>query len=191
MRYTDKSAIENYLLVTIDDAFDAQLDEWILAVSRTIDKMANRVIFRDTPETYTFEGNGTRILQIGDWNNITELKVDGVVLTAYTLYPQNKPYASRVALTDRTFTRGGVVTITGIPAMTNELPEDIKLAATMMVAEIVKNNMPEGEGVTNEKIGNYQAQYGGGTGELVALDQAKSSRESPKEIVKRYARIAI
>lgn len=189
MKYTDKEAVENYMVITIDDAFDAQIDEWIEAKSREADKIANRPLFREEEETYLYDGDGTDLLHIGDCTGITSVTIGGQAVEVAE-YPANKGYTSRIrALNGRVFTRGTQnVAVTAIQGMHAELPEDIKLAVTMMVAEVVKANVPDSSLIANEKIGNYQAQYKA-SGELVALDAAKRGREAPEAIIKRYRRV--
>lgn len=184
IQYTDKTAVENYLIKTIDDSFDAQLTEWIEAMSLLIDSMANRTIFRETPETFKYDGDGTRLILIKDCVDITAVTVDGIDLTSEIVkYPANKGYTSRIALPDRIFTKGMQnVSVTAIQAMNKVLPADIKTACTILVAGILNNQTLKGQART-EQIGNYSVTY--------MNDQQEKDFVMAKSIIASYRRIVI
>jgi len=185
LQYTDKEAIENYILKTIDDGFDAQLGEWIEAMSMYIENVTKRRIFRATPETFKYDGDGSALLVISDCNTITEVKVDDTVMTLgtdYFTYPTNKPYTSRIALNGWRFTKGMQnVSVTAKQAMCAELPKDIKFACTVLVAGIVNNQLFNDKKGTTERIGGYSITY--------KDDQQRKDYEEAKRILAGYTRI--
>lgn len=186
IQYTTKEDIENYILKTIDDGFDAQLGEWIKAMSNYIEHTTKRRIYRQTAETFKYDGDGSDLMIIGDCNNITEVKLDGNVLTRdvdYTTYPKNKSYISRIVLLDGLrFTKGiNNLEVTAIQAMTNSLPSDINFACTVLVAGILNSQMYNDKKGTTERIGNYSITY--------KDDQQIKDFEQVKQILAGYTRI--
>lgn len=186
IQYTTKEDIENYILKNIDDAFDGQLGDWIKAMSNYIENTTKRRIYRSTAETFKYDGDGSDLMIIGDCNNITEVKLDGNVLTRdvdYTTYPKNKSYISRIALIDGLrFTKGiNNIEVTAIQSMTNSLPVDIKFACTVLVAGILNSQMYNDKKGTTERIGNYSITY--------KDDQQIKDFEQVKQILAGYTRI--
>lgn len=184
MKYTDREAVENLLLQTIDASFYPQIEQWIEAMSRQADREANRTLCNNIEETYSYDGDNSNLLVINDCNSITSIIVDGKeVLEKVRQYPQNKDYTSRIFFDGR-FPKGkGNVKVTGIHAMFKEVPADIKYACTVLVAGICRNQIfNEREGKT-ERIGNYSVTYKEGN-EAAQIQTAKQTLLS-------YRRIAI
>lgn len=183
MEYTNKESIENYLLKTIDDSFDVQLTEWIVAMSKHIDKACNRVIFRSTEETFLYDGDGTESLIIKDCVDISDVSIDGTSIE-YFKYPANSEVATLIKRPTDIFPRGMQnVSVTGIQAHSNTLPADIKHACTVLVAGIINAQIfNEKDGIT-EKIGNYSVTY--------ASKEQKADFQLAKSILSSYKRIAL
>lgn len=186
IQYTTKEDIENYILKNIDDGFDGQLGEWIKAMSNYIENTTKRRIYRQTEETFKYDGDGSDLMIISDCNNISEVKLDGNVLTKdvdYTTYPKNKSYSSRIVLLGGLrFTRGvNNLEITAIQSMTNSLPSDINFACTVLVAGILNSQMNNDKKGTTERIGNYSITY--------KDDQQIKDFEQVKSILAGYTRI--
>lgn len=188
--YTTIEAIENYLLITIDEAFQGQVTDWIKAMSSQIDLMCNRSIapaFTDSDvaieETFLYDGDGSDIIIISDCCDISEVTVDNDVREFYK-YPANKPYASRIKLDGYKFTTGiQNVAVTGIQAMNTTVPEDIKFACTVLVAGIINNQKKLDKIGTTEKIGAYSITY--------RDDAQRADFETAKKTLSGYRRIAI
>lgn len=164
IQYTTKEDIENYILKTIDDAFDAQLGEWIKAMSNYIEHVTKRRIYRETSETFKYDGDGSDLIVIGDCTDITEVKVDDRVMTRdvdYTTYPKNKGYTSRIALLDGwRFTKGvNNIEVTARQSMASSIPADINFACTVLVAGIINNQLFNDKKGTTERIGGYSITY--------------------------------
>lgn len=182
MEYTDKEAIENYILKTIDDGFDAQLTEYIIAMSKYIDNITHRAIFRDTPEIYKYDGDGTDTLQILDCNTITEIALDGTVITDYFKYPSNKPYTNKLKLDGSVFTEGlQNVLVTAKHGFSATLPEDIKFACTVLVAGILNDQQTNDKKGTTERIGGYSISY--------KDDQGEKDYAETKRILNGYTKV--
>lgn len=185
--YTTKEEVENYLGVTIDASLNTQIATWIKAITLQIDKMANRDIYKTLPEgetvTYKYDGDGTNIVLIKDCHTITEVRVGDMVVEPLQ-YPSNKPYVSRLILEDMIFPKGNQnVEVDATHSMAKELPEDIKLAATVMVAGIYNNRNSAGKVGTTERIGSYQVTYHN--------NAQVTDFETAKMAINGYKRIAI
>lgn len=160
--YTTKDAVEKYLLTEIDDAFNDQLDSWILGVSQFMDTYTGRQLVADaTPETRKYDGNGADELMIDHAQAISAVTVDGVAVTPLQ-YPANKPRKNRLVLV-------GTLWITGlqnvlVTAKFGYYPTladapAIQFAATVLVAGIVNQSKNQDDGVQSEKIGQYSVTY--------------------------------
>lgn len=158
--YTTRQAVANYMGTPTPSGLDNQVDQWILAMSRQADKMANRVLFDDAVQTYKYDGDGSDLLVIEDAVDISEVTIDGITPTEVTYYPQNKPYVSRIHVGDMRFNRGrGNVEVTGIMAMSKTLLPDVEFAVTVLVAGLLNSRLVQGKVGTTEKIGNYSVTY--------------------------------
>ena len=71
--YTTKEEIQNYMIISIDSSYDDQIDEWIVAMSRQIDAICKRPIYRTGFEEYLYDGNGESLLHISDCTNISSV----------------------------------------------------------------------------------------------------------------------
>lgn len=174
--YTNIDAIEAYLLIDIAQYFEEQVNEWIAQVEKYIENVTNRTSFiADASATARYyDGDNTRELFIDDAVEITEISLgtddNATVYTSaelredYTLYPANaltdkKPYNS-IKLTSGIFPRGDQnIKITAKWGYSVAVPADIKLVATMLVADIIEESMSaEGE-VQSMSIGRYSVTY--------------------------------
>ena len=188
--YTTIEAVENYALITIDDAFKGQVTDWIKAMSSQIDILCNRSIapaLTDSDvavvETYKYDGDGSNLLIISDCCEIEEVTLDGVAVDVLE-YPANKPYTSRIVLDGKYFTKGYQnVTVTGIQAMNAEVPEDIKFACTILVTGIINNQKRLDKAGITEKIGNYTIIY--------CDDAQKADYETAMATISAYKRMAL
>ncbi len=188
--YTTKEAVENYLVKTVDDAFDLQLTEWIKAMSKYIDDFCGRTIALvpvtgededDKTDTFLYDGDGTDTLFIKDCTDISEVKVGDDVVVPIE-YPANKSYTRKLKLEDSCFTEGNQnVSVTGVHAMYTEVPDDIKFACTVLVGGICNNQVNKDKGTT-ERIGNYAITY---------TDAQKGDVDVAKNILNAYKVINI
>jgi len=165
--YTDRQSIENYLLTTIESWFYTQVDEWIGQIEAYIDKATGRNFIADTVASQkVYDGDGTREILIDDCIDVTELKIeDGDALVEgyeddYVVYPANNLPKTKLKLTAGYFNRGNQnVFVKGKWGYSSAVPDDIKFAATVLVAGIINYSM-EGEGeVKSMSIGSYAVTY--------------------------------
>lgn len=182
-KYTDKTSVEEYLIKNIDVSYNSQVDMWIVAMSRYIDRFCNRTIFRETEETFKYDGDGSEILHIGDCIDPT-VKIGDQDIEVVT-YPSNKPYASRIVRKDGARWPKGLqnVEVTGVQAMNLYLPDDIKYACTILVAGIVRDQLFGEKSGTSEKIDGYSITYNS--------ERDKSDIATAMKVLSGYKRIAL
>lgn len=183
MKYTTLADVKNYILKEVSPSFEPQIEIYIEAISRYMDKHCNRVLVDDTPKAIKYDGDGTSVLHIKDCCEITLVTLDGE--TVFPLkYPTNKDYASRLVLRDFVWTKGlQNVEVTGIHAMSADLPDDIRLACTILTGAICRFQLAGDKTGTTERIGNYQVSY--------STPEQKAELEMAKNILSGYRRIAL
>lgn len=164
--YTTISAVENYTLKEIDPAFQPQVTEWITGVSLAMDQEANRtLVAEDTDSELFFDGTGKTALAIDDYVTITSVEVGDVygenfaAITDFVKYPAVAPFR-RLIRREGYFDCGiQNVKVTGRAGYFAALPEDIKFAATVLVAGIINAQEPGASRKKSESIGNYSVSY--------------------------------
>jgi hypothetical protein len=160
--YTSRQLIENYLLITVDPSFYAQVNEWIGEIEKYIDNKTGRNFVADTVATAKlYDGDNSQTLLIDDAVSITGIEIDGEALTTdeYYLYPANNTPKRKIVLTGRRFTRGKQnIEVTAKWGYSVTVPDDITHAATILVAGIIKI-ADTTKNVRTESIGNYSVTY--------------------------------
>jgi hypothetical protein len=166
--YTTRQEVENYLLITIDSSFYAQVDRWIEAVEAYIDKMTGRNFVADSVASIRkFDGDGTNELLIDDCVAITKVEADDEEIVpetsteeGYFAYPANDLPKTKLEADDNLFIKGRQnIEVTAKWGYSVAVPTDIKQAATVFVAGII-NFSDEGKGeVASETIGAYSVSY--------------------------------
>lgn len=161
--YTTRQQIENYLLITIDSSFYAQIDDWIAQAEKYIDNETARNFIADSvASAKLYDGNGSSSLLIDDAVSISEVKIDDDVIPTdeYYLYPANETPKNEIFLEGSRFYRGNQnISISGKWGFSSAVPEDITFAATVIVANIINfSNQSEGE-VQSMAIGRYTVSF--------------------------------
>lgn len=166
--YTSKQAIEEYMLLTIDESMDERIDRWIEAVENYIDAETNNdfAVAEDESgpeEERVYDGDGTSTLFIDPAMEISSVSInDGEPLdeSSYVLYPANRYPKDKIALKScRKFLKGlQNITVTGRFGY-DAVPADIEFVATVLVAGIINfSNQSEGE-IQSMTIGRYSVSY--------------------------------
>ena len=175
--YTTKAAIENYIMQEIDESFDAQVESWIEAVEKIIDKITGRNFVADSvASARLYDGDDTQELLIDECVAVTKVEAGNdsygstfteVVSTGadrYFLKPDN--YASKelpiykIVFNARCFP-GGMQNnrITAKWGYSAAVPADIEFAATVFVSGILNQQRQGGDEIKSESIGNYSVTY--------------------------------
>ena len=200
--YTSIEEIEDYLLIDIIESFEARVTEWIAMMEKFVEKATGRVFIADTEASVKkyqiskelavrvgryFETE--RSLLIADCVEVTELKIDSVVIATanYLFYPTNELPITRIKLTDASglrFASGEQnIEVKAKWGYSVDCPADINFATTVLVAGIINfSGSMEGE-VKSETIGSYS----------VTFKDAKDWQdfERAKQILQQYKKIVI
>jgi len=188
--YTDKTTIESYLGVTLDAGLATFITLTICGVTEFIERYCGEERFgkrifeaptSDNDQTRYFDGNGTEKLPVGDLKSLTSLTIDGVLQVAeedYFLKPYNaslegKPYSyiELVQPGGRTNSRLGTiyefekdqrnVKVVGKFRYSDSVPSDIKLIATKLASETLKEKIGDLtlREVKAETFDDYKIEY--------------------------------
>jgi uncharacterized protein YunC (DUF1805 family) len=160
MEYTNIQTIENYLLTEIDLSFQDQVKDWIKAMSAFIEKETGRVFIADTEASVRkYDGDGTDSLIIDDCIEIETVKVDNEEVD-FLVYPANKTPYTTIKLEDGYFTDGYQnVEVTAKWGYSENVPEDIKFVATVLVAGIIQHSLAHEGEVSSMTMGRYTVSY--------------------------------
>jgi hypothetical protein len=174
--YTTINDVKNYALVEIEQSFETQITDWIIQVSKIMDKMANRRLLAPA-EFYVrfYNGNNKADIRIDDCVEINRLRIgdqygenfEEINSNQYVKYPQRstsglsdqEPHR-RIFLKNDYF-KGGIqnIEVRARWGAFTTLPADLKLACTILVAGIVINQSKGKQAQSSEKIGNYAVSY--------------------------------
>src|ERR1043165_1410928 len=172
--------IENYLLISIDEAYQPVIEEYIDAVTAYIERYTGRVFTPIDEETEATErvysGDDSDELYIDDAVEVTEVKIGDEVLdtTDYYLYPSNRLPKTRIILPYRIFTTGNQnVTVTAKWGYGEDIPADLSFAATVMVAGIINSQNTDEKDIQSETIGRYSITYRSGSTQQHDFSNAK------------------
>jgi hypothetical protein len=176
--YTTRQQIENYLLITIDPTFYAQVNSWIEQMEKYIDQLTGRNFVADAVATERlFDGNNANIFPLDDCISITKVEQgDGSISVAssiwtalikdedYMEYPANHTAdglpISEIRYLGGVFYRGFQnIKVKAKWGYSVAAPTDIITVATILVAGIINYSLnAEGE-VKSMSIGRYTVTY--------------------------------
>lgn len=185
MAYIEKSDIENYLGVSIDDSLDTFIESLIDGVEDYVESVTGRKFEAPDPDTATtryYDGNGLTKLSIDDIREITSVTVDDVALAVnvdYFPFPLNaladgEPY-ERLDLNQNV---GGNqnpranstyvfdcgqrnVVVVGKFGYSATPPAAIKMACIKIASGMIRENITTDlKEVTAETLGEYNVTYG-------------------------------
>jgi hypothetical protein len=190
-QYTNRTEIENYLLKEIDPAFDSQIDSWIEQCSKEIETKTQRVfqtVESDVFEERVYDGKGRQKLLVDEF-----IELDSVTITNdgedeeiddILEYPNNMT-PKFILFYEEGFPTGNQnITVSAKWGYSEEPPDDIKFACTVLVAGIIQGQTQQNEGsITSERIGNYSVTYD--------TEKGKKDFDRVTNILKFYRRITI
>lgn len=173
-KYTSKARIVNYLMTSIADTFNEQIDEWIESAESYIEKETGRVFVADEEfSDRKFDGDGDNFLLIDDCIEINLVEVDDGEVE-FLQYPANSLPITMIKLDKSKFSRGNQnVTVNAKWGYSEEPPADIILAATILAAGIVSNGINKEGKTQSETVGPYSVTYSDEKG-WDDLDQMKN-----------------
>jgi hypothetical protein len=188
---TSIEKVESYLLITVDEDFRDEVEDFIEAVQAYVERFTGRTFSADSEATARlYDGSGTGELWIDDAAEVTEVKIDGEVLTTdeYVTYPANRKPITRIILHYRVFREAAQnVSVKAKWGYGAAVPADLELAATMLVADIINvANTVGGGDVASETIGRYSVTYTTGSSPANASPEALRAHK----ILKLYRRMS-
>ncbi len=202
--YTNKQAIENYLLIEIDDSFNSQVDAWMASIERIIDNYTSRNFKADsTASARVYDGDGTNELIVDECIEVTKVEVgnssygdsfaevSSTGADKYFTYPANATARMvpihKISLSARCFPSGYQNNrVTAKWGYSITPPEDITFAATVFVAGVINQSRGGGDEIKSESIGSYSVTYNSDKG-----SNSWADFERAKQILDQYKRINI
>lgn len=177
-KYCEIIDVENYLLKDIESGFETQVEDWIRGVSRMMDQMANRTLVApvigsgEDFEIRNYDGNGKMSMRIDDAQEITKISIGDMYglnpttlsVSDYLFSPKQPPYRTIYLKNDIFYSGIQNVEIEGRFGYFNEVPADLKLACSIIVAGIVNAQIKGNLEKKSESIGNYSVSYGDAKG---------------------------
>lgn len=137
-KYITIKDLENYLLVDIDLSFYEQIEKWIEAAESSIEQITGRVFVASEKETRLYSGDGERTLIIDDAQKIENVMINETKITDFLTEPANK-LPITCLYRKAGWPRGRQnIKVEAIWGYSEEAPQDVKLAATIMAANLVQ-----------------------------------------------------
>jgi hypothetical protein len=152
--------IENYLLIEIDASFEGQIESWMEAIEKYVDRMTGRNFKAGTEATKRlYDGDKSRELFIDDCVEIESVKVDNENVDYYA-YPANELPKIKIELKNDYFTRGKQnVSVMAKWGYSADVPGDIKFVCTVLMAGIINNAANTDGEVKSLSLGAYNITY--------------------------------
>jgi len=174
--YTSRSKIENFLLITVDESFHDQVDNFIEDTERFIDTYTERNFVADSESSARYyDGFDTRELRIDDCVEVETVEIGGddyghssasfEETTDYITSPANaiaRDTPINTIILTKSYFPGGVQNhrVTAKWGYSEACPGDISMAATILAAHLWKFGRGGiTGGISQEKIGNYSVSY--------------------------------
>jgi len=164
---TDKVAVQNLLLIDINESFDTQIDEWIEVVTAYIENMTGMTFLAydgsAVASDRTFDGNAMNTLYIDPCTSVTEVRFavagDPIDTDHYITTPVRKDTIKAVKLKYMVFPEGIQNIYIKATWGWDAVPADIKMAATSLLAGIINEAwQSEGE-VASVSTGRFSVTY--------------------------------
>ena len=163
--YTNKGQIENYLLTTVNAIFHTQLDDWIAMMETHIDRITGRSFIADSVATEKlYDGNSEKELLVDDFIGTPTIEIDGEALASdeYFVYPANGEKKNVLRRADGGIWPSGnqTISVTAKWGYSEEVPNDIVFACTVLVAGIVNYSSKDSQSqVETKTVGRYSVTY--------------------------------
>jgi len=190
-KYTTKTAIENYLMTSIAGSFDSQINDWIYSIEAYIEGITGRKFLADDTATRrSFNSEGEYDVLIDDCVEVTKVEtgtdtddLNEVESDEYYVGPENavechKPINVLEMISGVFPHARRSVHVTARWGYSDIVPDDIRLAATILVAGIINySNKADGE-IKTMTVGRYSVTY--------KDDKGWEDAENVRRILERY-----
>ena len=181
-KYTTIRQVEKYLGITIKSGLRPQVDIWIEQMSEYIEQITGRVFIARTA-VKKYDGNNKTEISVDEVITLTILKINGITITDYLLYPANETPKTRIKLNNGIFTGGSQnIEITANWGYSVLCPRDIEFVATVLTAGIVNFSHSTGGEIKTEKLADYSVTYKDNK-ECQDFDRAKEILQNYKKII--------
>ena len=181
-RYTTIGQIEKYLGTIIKSGLRPQVDIWIEQMSEYIEQITGRVFIARTA-VKKYDGNNKTEISVDEVITLTILKINGITITDYLLYPANEIPKTRIKLNNGIFTGGNQnIEITADWGYSVGCPKDIEFVATVLTAGIVNFSHSTGGEIRTEKLADYTVTYKDNK-ECQDLNRAKEILQNYKKVI--------
>lgn len=174
--YVSEGDLENYLTIDVNDSFSSQILDWAEAVTNYIDNYTGRSWQNSgsTSSTKYYDGNGQRVLDIDYFTSISSVEIlalnnSDVDFTLsegqdndFITFPYNTTPKFRLMMTPVSRVGGWLkgqkrIKVTGVFDAIS-VPKDVRLAATMLLAQIVEKGA-KGGNIVSESLGDYSVTF--------------------------------
>ena len=158
--YCTIAQIQNYLLYTIKEYFQPQVEEWIRQMSEYIEQETGRFFIADTDASEkVYDGDGSDFIIIDDCVDITKVEVDDVEVE-FLQSPANALPVTMIKLEDSVFTKGDQnITVTAKWGYSVEVPSNIGFTCTVLVAGIINKSLNHDGEVRSISMGRHSVSY--------------------------------
>lgn len=174
--YTNRTLIEQYLGNDTDfSGIDSFVTTVIGAVKSYIDVLTGTT-FEGASSLKLYDGDGANSVFVDPFTGtpslVRILEDDGSVVATlvsgaandYLAYPLNSTVKNEILLTGNgqlgRLGRGQRLEVTATFGDTATVPADVQLAATMLAAKVLQNNIPvDGQNKQSESLGDYSVTY--------------------------------
>lgn len=159
-QYTTIDEIQNYMLQNIDLDFHYQVEKWIEAMSEHIEKITGRVFEITEATTKIYDGNGKKELKIDEFVSIKSIKINEEEVDEFYTYPNNVTPKDTIVLKENVFTKDYQnVVIEAKWGYSEEVPQDLAFATTVLVAGIINHSLSHEGEVQSFSMGRYSVAY--------------------------------
>lgn len=159
-QYTTIDEIQNYMLQNIDLDFHYQVEKWIEAMSEHIEKITGRVFKITEATTKVYDGNGKKEMKVDEFTEIESIEIDGEEVDEFYTYPNNVTPKDTIVLKENVFTKDYQnVVIEAKWGYSEEVPQDLAFATTVLVAGIINHSLSHEGEVQSFSMGRYSVAY--------------------------------
>ena len=161
--YTTKEEVLNYVLLDVSEGFESQIDKWIEQMSKYVETKTQRVFETESSDVFEerlYDGNAKQKLLVDDFIELDKVDiVDHADDIDVKLYPANSLPKFQIYYEKGFPKRNQNVKVSAKWGYSEEPPEDIRFATTVLVAGIILGQSKTENAIVREKIGNYEVQY--------------------------------
>jgi hypothetical protein len=178
MAYCSLEDVENYLLIEVEESFQAQVESWISDMEEFIEMETGRdfeadtvasdkkyeIVKKDEDEIGRYK-ESVQDIHIDECIEVDSLEIDDSAVDSddYITYPANSLPITRIHLTDESgevFTEGEQnIVVSAKWGYSESPPREIKFACIVLVAGIINNAWSSEGEVSSMTMGRYTVSF--------------------------------